>query len=230
MQAWFMPVVRFENQQLCGYEALARCILEDGSVMPPAVFLPVAERSGLVRDIDRVVLTRACDALTRIPADQHIAVNVSAATLQAGTLEAAVNDEIARTRIDPTRLHLEVTETALIRVTPEIRNAMQRIAALGVTWWVDDFGTGYSSISHLRDLPIHGIKLDQSFTAGVSTRDSHTARLTRGLVGLADGLALRTVAEGVETAEQAALLQGQGWELGQGWHFGQPAPLPSPLI
>lgn len=224
--AWFMPVVSFDDYRVCGYEALVRWILEDGTVMPPDTFLPVAERSGLILDIDRTVLSQACDALTRLDPALHIAVNVSAATLQSGALEGLVHGEIQRTGIDPRRLHLEVTETTLIHVTDDIRDAMNRITALGVTWWVDDFGTGYSSISHLRDLPIHGLKLDQSFTAGVSTRDSHTARLTRGLVGLADGLNLRTVAEGVETAEQAALLQGQGWELGQGWHFGKPAPLP----
>ena len=105
-------------------------------------------------------------------------------------------------------------------------SAYRCLARAGVTWWVDDFGTGYSSVSHLRDLPIQGLKLDQSFTAGLSAHDSHTARLTRGLVGLADGLDLRTVAEGVETAEQAALLQGQGWEMAQGWLFGKALPLP----
>lgn len=224
--AWFMPVVRFDDYELCGYEALARWVLDDGTAMPPDTFLPVAERSGIIIDIDRTVLSQACDALLRVDPKQHIAVNVSAGTLQSGALEGVLHAQIQRTGIDPSRLHLEVTETALLRVTDDIRDAMTRIAQLGVTWWVDDFGTGYSSISHLRDLPIHGLKLDQSFTAGVSTRDSHTARLTRGLVGLADGLNLRTVAEGVETAEQAALLQGQGWELAQGWYFGKPAPLP----
>jgi EAL domain-containing protein (putative c-di-GMP-specific phosphodiesterase class I) len=103
---------------------------------------------------------------------------------------------------------------------------MQLVADLGINWWLDDFGTGYSSISHLRDLPIQGVKLDQSFTVGLVTVDSHLARLTRGLAGLARGLDLRTVAEGVETAEQAAMLRGQGWEMAQGWHFGKPAPLP----
>lgn len=225
--AWFMPVVRLEDYKACGYEALVRWVLDDGTVMPPDTFLHVAERSGLIIDIDRTVLRQACDALMRIDHEQHIAVNVSAATLQSGALEGLVHGEIQRTGIDPARLHLEVTETALIQVSDEIRDSMQRLARLGITWWVDDFGTGYSSISHLRDLPIQGLKLDQSFTAGIAARDSHTARLTRGLVGLADGLNLRTVAEGVETAEQAALLQGQGWELAQGWHFGKPAPLPT---
>ncbi len=223
--AWFMPVVGLERGELHGYEALVRWLLEDGTVMPPDTFLHIAERSRLILDIDRTVLHQAVDALLRIDPALHIAVNVSAATLQSGALEGSVHQEVERSGIDPQRLHLEVTETALFHVTDEICDSMRRLADLGVTWWVDDFGTGYSSISHLRDLPIQGLKLDQSFTAGISARDSHTARLTRGLAGLAAGLNMRTVAEGVETAEQAALLQGQGWEFAQGWYFGKAAPL-----
>jgi diguanylate cyclase (GGDEF)-like protein/PAS domain S-box-containing protein len=224
--AWFMPVVSLQSDALCGYEALVRWVLDDGTVMPPDTFLHIAERSSLILDIDRIVLRQAFDALVRIDPSLDVAVNVSAASLQSAAFEGLVQEGLERTGIEPSRLHLEVTETTLLNVTPEICDAMRRIAALGVIWWLDDFGTGYSSISHLRDLPIQGLKLDQSFTAGISTHDSHTARLTRGLAGLADGLNLRTVAEGVETAEQAALLQGQGWELAQGWHFGKPAPLP----
>ncbi len=224
--AWFMPIVELSTHALCGYEALVRWVLEDGSVMPPDTFLPIAERSDLIRDIDRLVLAQSFDALAAIDPAFHIAVNVSAASLHSGGLEAAVSEELQRTGVLATRLHLEVTETTLLQVTQEIRDSMLRLARAGVTWWVDDFGTGYSSVSHLRDLPIQGLKLDQSFTAGLSAHDSHTARLTRGLVGLADGLDLRTVAEGVETAEQAALLQGQGWEMAQGWLFGKALPLP----
>ncbi len=224
--AWYMPIVSLQTHQLCGYEALVRWVADDGTVMTPDTFLHIAERSSLILDIDRTVLAQALDLLARVDPELDIAVNVSAATLHSETFEDLVRAGLARTGVAPRRLHLEVTETALLNVSQEICDSMRRIADLGVTWWVDDFGTGYSSISHLRDLPIQGLKLDQSFTAGVSTHDSHTARLTRGLAGLADGLSLRTVAEGVETAEQAALLQGQGWEYAQGWHFGKPAPLP----
>jgi diguanylate cyclase (GGDEF)-like protein len=224
--AWFMPQISFEDDSLRGYEALVRWVLPDGTVMPPDTFLSIAERSNLILEIDRTVLGQSFDALTRLDPALHVAVNVSAATLRSGALEGLVLDEAHRTGVDVRRLHLEVTETALLSVTQEIRDAMQRVADLGINWWLDDFGTGYSSISHLRDLPIQGVKLDQSFTVGLVTVDSHLARLTRGLAGLARGLDLRTVAEGVETAEQAAMLRGQGWEMAQGWHFGKPAPLP----
>jgi EAL domain-containing protein (putative c-di-GMP-specific phosphodiesterase class I) len=92
--------------------------------------------------------------------------------------------------------------------------------ALGVLWWVDDFGTGFSSISHLRDLPIAGLKFDMSFTRELSSVDNHATNLARGLAGLATGIGLATVAEGVETAEQAQVLKDQGWQMGQGALFG----------
>ena len=226
LTAWYMPVFNLESNALVGYEALVRWVRSDGTVITPDRFLTVAERSHFIIDIDRLVLRHAVDALAQMATALHVAVNVSAQTLQAGNLEAMVRGELERSHVAPHRLHLEVTETALLDVSNSVKQVMHNLAELGIRWWLDDFGTGYSSISHLRDLPIHGVKLDQTFTAGLIAGDSHAARLTRGLVGLADGLNLRTVAEGVETGEQAALLRGQGWEMAQGWHFGKPAPLP----
>src|SRR5690606_9300207 len=96
----------------------------------------------------------------------------------------------------------------------------------GVKWWLDDFGTGYSTLTHLRDFPISGIKLDRSFTIGVGEEDLASTRLARALVGMAQGLGLETVAEGVETHIQARLLREQGWQNGQGWLYGKAEPLP----
>jgi sensor c-di-GMP phosphodiesterase-like protein len=101
---------------------------------------------------------------------------------------------------------------------------MQAIAETGATWYVDDFGMGFSSISHLRDLPVRGLKLDRSFTAGIRNGDRTCIKLAQGLIGLADGLGLDTVAEGIETEFEAGALLGQGWHFGQGWLFGRAAP------
>jgi EAL domain-containing protein (putative c-di-GMP-specific phosphodiesterase class I) len=109
-------------------------------------------------------------------------------------------------------------------VTDDVRRTMEAIAGLGVSWWVDDFGTGFSSISHLRDLPIAGLKLDQSFTRMLTLDDTPATRLALGLVGLAEGLGLQTIAEGVETLQQKEVLSQQGWTYGQGWLFGRPLP------
>ena len=103
--------------------------------------------------------------------------------------------------------------------------ATTALALKGVKWWLDDFGTGYSTLTHLRDFPISGIKLDRSFTLGVEQEDLAATRLARALVGMAQGLGLESVAEGVETQLQMRLLREQGWQNGQGWLFGRPAPL-----
>jgi sensor c-di-GMP phosphodiesterase-like protein len=103
---------------------------------------------------------------------------------------------------------------------------VERLADVGVRWYVDDFGTGYSSIAHLRDLPVAGLKLDRSFTVGIGEGDPTCIRLAQALAGLADGLGLDTVAEGIETEEEEAYLSAQGWRHGQGWLYGKAAPLP----
>jgi sensor c-di-GMP phosphodiesterase-like protein len=101
---------------------------------------------------------------------------------------------------------------------------MDRLGAIGVRWYMDDFGTGYSSITHLRDLPISGMKLDRSFTQGIGDAESTAEQLARALGGLAHGLGLDTVAEGVETQDEAAVLASHGWVHGQGWFYGKAAP------
>ncbi len=135
-----------------------------------------------------------------------------------------VEQALEKSSIDPSRLHLEITETSLVHVTDKVQAAMRTLAARGVRWYVDDFGTGYSSITHLRDLPVAGLKLDRSFTAGLGSGDVVSERLADGLAGLAEGLELDTVAEGVETRTQAQALAQQGWVHGQGWLFGRPVP------
>jgi diguanylate cyclase (GGDEF)-like protein len=225
IQPWLMPVARLADGSVCGYEALVRWVHGDGSVTTPDAFLDVAERSGLILRIDRAILRQVVDALQTLPNDVPVAVNVSAATLSSGTFSEDVIRELSLSGQDPSRLHLEVTETALFHVTDAVQGTMRALADLGVAWWVDDFGTGFSSISHLRDLPISGLKLDQTFTAGITSGDSHASRLSQGLAGLANGLGLQTIAEGVETTAQARILTEHGWQMGQGWLYGRPAPL-----
>ncbi len=226
LRPWLMPIVRLVDGTVLGYEVLVRWVHADGTVTGPADFLDVAERSGLIVDIDHEMLCRAIDLLHESSAIERLAVNVSAATLASGTLTAKVAEALDASGVDPRRLHLEVTETSLFEVTSGVRSTMQEIAGLGVAWWVDDFGTGYSSISHLRDLPITGLKLDQSFTAGLTLVDTQATKLSQGLVGLAEGLGLKTIAEGIETVEQSAVLIRQGWQQGQGWLYGKPAAAP----
>jgi EAL domain-containing protein (putative c-di-GMP-specific phosphodiesterase class I) len=222
VQPWLMPVVDLASGQVSGYEVLARWVEPDGTVRLPAEFLAAAEDSHLILDLDRRMISESVRILAHLPEHQHLAVNVSGASLTVGSVESWVGEALAATGVSASRLHLEVTETALFGVTREVHEVMQRLRDRGIRWWADDFGTGFSSLTHLRDLPVHGLKLDRSFTAGLSEGTGRERRLAEGLVGLARGLGLATVAEGIETVEQSEILADQGWLLGQGWLFGRP--------
>jgi PAS domain S-box-containing protein/diguanylate cyclase (GGDEF)-like protein len=226
LQPWFQPVVDLATSEVVGYEALVRWLRPEGRVLAPDAFMPVAERGALVLDLDRTVLDQAVAALQRIPSRRSIAVNVSAASIASAAYVDHVLRTLAYSGVSPSRLYLEITETVLVSDTSIVAINMRRIADLGVRWYVDDFGTGYSSIAHLRDLPIAGLKLDRSFTAGIGSGDATSVRLAQALAGLAAGLGLDTVAEGVETDEEAAYLQAQGWVHGQGWLYGKAEPVP----
>ncbi len=225
---WFMPIVGILDSEVIGYEALVRWVLPDGSVRMPDDFLPMAERTGLILTLDLSIMSQAIAAAAMLPDHLSVGINLSSMTIASTGFADAVKRELDRHGVDSSRIHMEVTETSLVDVSRSLTRAMVDLADLGIAWWVDDFGTGFSSISHLRDLPISGLKLDRSFTSGLTLDDDNAARLAQGLVGLAAGLGLHTVAEGVETPEQAAILAEQGWEFGQGWLYGKAAPLPVP--
>jgi EAL domain-containing protein (putative c-di-GMP-specific phosphodiesterase class I) len=220
-----MPVVSLGDGRVAGIEVLARWRTCDGRVLLPTQFLPLIEEAGLWTDLDQAVLATALHAVSTLPPGAAIGVNVSAASLSRADLAGWLVGELNAAGVSADRLHLEVTETTVLRVDARVTAAMGDVAAAGVRWWVDDFGTGYSSISHLRDLPISGMKLDRSFTAGITDGRTRNARLALGLAGLAAGLGLDTIAEGVETPQQAQMLADQGWQMGQGLLFGAAAEM-----
>lgn len=222
-----MPVVSLSDGQMLGIEVLARWRTHHGQLLQPTQFLPRVDRAAMWTDLDQAVLAAAVYARKDMPEGVRIGVNLSAASLARPDLADWILGELDAAGLAPRRLDLELTETSVLHVDARVTAAMQEVADSGVRWWVDDFGTGYSSISHLRDLPITGMKLDRSFTAGITDRTTRNARLALGLAGLAAGLGLDTVAEGVETRQQAQLLAEQGWQMGQGWLFGAAAALPA---
>lgn len=222
---WFQPIVSMTSGRVDGYEALVRWRQGDRWVQP-GDFLPVAEASSLICDVDVAVMQRSIEAMAAMPSERFVAVNVSTVTLARTPYAALVAEALAVNSVAPGRLHLEVTETALLSADDPVAVAIADLAAAGARWYVDDFGTGYSSISHLRDLPVSGLKLDRSFTAGIGDGDDTCLRLADALAGLARGLALDSVAEGIETEAEAAVLKAQGWMHGQGWLYGRPAAQP----
>ncbi len=176
-RAWFQPVVSLTTRSVVGYEALARWITSEDRVVPPDVFIPAAAHADLILDLDRAILGQALEQAARQPTTTWVSVNVSSASLSDPGLVDGVRSELARTGALPSQLQMEVTETSLLTDTQRIQENMHALAEIGVSWWVDDFGTA-SSITHLRDLPVEGLKLDRSFTRGIAT-DPTRSRLAR---------------------------------------------------
>jgi diguanylate cyclase (GGDEF)-like protein len=178
LQAWFMPMVNLTDNSLWGYEALVRWPRPDGRVEMPDTFLPIARSGQMVEEIDLQMLRQSIAALADLPPPLSVAANLSAEILTRPGLVEQVQQWLQEAGVSPHRLHLEITETTLFKLGT-VKETIRGLAELGVRLLVDDFGTGFSSISHLRDLPIHGLKLDGSFIAGVRNGDQKSLRLAQ---------------------------------------------------
>ncbi|MFG0382603.1 putative bifunctional diguanylate cyclase/phosphodiesterase [Pseudomonas sp. zbq_18] len=227
LRVYYQPIHRLDDGAMLGVEALVRWQHPERGLVPPGEFIPMAEDSGLIGAIDAWVLEQACAQMVRwqtqgVPLE-FVAVNVSSRLFGRGELDARVERVLRETGLEPARLELEVTESAVMDDPDRALQLLQRLQALGVHLAIDDFGTGYSSLARLKRLPVHKLKLDQSFVRGLP-QDGEDAAIARAVVSLGQSLNLRVLAEGVETEAQAAYLQGIGCSLGQGYWFGRPQP------
>lgn len=218
------PIVDVTDAHVVGREALVRWQHPERGLLGPAWFLPVAEESGLIDELGRWVLAEAARIAEATPELGYVAVNVSPSQVRRAGLSQDVGSILARTGLDPSHLVIELTESVMLGAATEGRRQLEELDQLGVRLVVDDFGTGFSALSHLRDLPVSGIKVDRSFTSGLG-RDPQCDRIVEALTGLAQGLGVDIVAEGVETEEQRAVLAGIGCEHAQGFLFGRPEPV-----
>jgi len=224
---YYQPIVALSDAHVVGHEALVRWAHPTRGLLSPGDFLDVAEDTGLIKAIGAQVLDQACAMLAERPdLPGAISVNVSAVQLAAPDWLRGVRDTLTRHRVDPARIVIEVTETAVLSLVDSARDAITSLRGLGVGIHVDDFGTGYSSISVLRDLPVTGVKLDLRFVHDLTAGESQANALAQGLSGLVNGMHLTGIAEGVETQMQADILRGQGWPCAQGYYFGRPAATP----
>jgi predicted signal transduction protein with EAL and GGDEF domain len=217
------PIVDLRTGTLVGREALVRWQHPERGLLAPAGFLPVAEESGLIQELGRWVLQEAGRIAAATPHLGYVSVNVSPAQVRRASLLHDVGDALDRTGLDPSRLVLELTESVVLGAATTGRRQLRELDSLGVRMVVDDFGTGFAALSLLRELPVSGIKVDRTFTAGLG-RDVQCDRIVEALAGLAQGLGVDLVAEGVETEDQRAALQGIGCAHGQGYLFGRPEP------
>jgi EAL domain-containing protein (putative c-di-GMP-specific phosphodiesterase class I) len=207
-----------------GAEALLRWVHPTRGPIPPGTFVPLAEEAGLMVPIGRWVLEQACIDAESWRVDSggrplRVSVNLSGHQIPDDELYAHVERAVRDSGLVPSSLVLELTERVLLQHTDRALALLHRLKALGVRVAIDDFGTGVSSLSYLQRLPIDMLKIDRSFVDAIVT-DAHAAQLTRAIVGLSESMSLLTVAEGIESAEQAERLRSLGCDYGQGYLFG----------
>ena len=223
----YQPQINFRTGKVLGFEALMRWHHPQLGSISPASFIPIAEETGLITTLGAWALERACGDLVAWDRSGmgplRMAVNVSPRQLQHDDLVGQVERVLAETGLAASRLELEFTETALLLEDDAIAATIHRLRDLGVGLALDDFGTGYSSLSHLRQYPIQRLKMDRSFVRGIAGNRGDAA-VARAIIGLARELRLAVVAEGVETAEQLALVGSFGCEEAQGFYLGHPMP------
>jgi diguanylate cyclase len=209
--------------ELVGFEALLRWRCPTRGLVSPAEFIPVAEENGLIIEIDRWVLTKACKLLAEHKWLPRLAVNVSAKAICQPLIVGQVRTALFEIGIAANRLELEVTETALIHDLNRALHNLRQIKALGISIAMDDFGTGYSSLSLLSSFPFDRIKVDGSFIQLTGNNERADA-IFRAVVGLGAALSVPVLAEGVETEQQLQFAKSSGCEELQGFHFGRPIP------
>jgi len=215
----YQPIVDRYGLRTCGVEALARWTQESGEVVSPGVFIPAAERIGLIHELGERVLRRACEEAANWPSI-FVSVNVSPIQFSPGDLSDRIDRIAAQAGIDRSRLKLEITETALLQAERPVLETMRRLNARGITFALDDFGTGYSSLTFLRRFPIQAIKIDRSFITNLDT--TVDATIVHAIVSIGRSLGLNIVAEGIEHPEQQRFLAAAGVHFMQGFLFGRP--------
>jgi diguanylate cyclase (GGDEF)-like protein len=220
----YQPLFEISDRRLIGFEALIRLPAEDGTLIAPLVFIPVAEELGLIDKIGAWVLREACGAAATWPEHLTVAVNLSPAQFLAGSVSDIVAAALKEAGLVAHRLELEITETLLLGNSEAIMKELQTLKAMGVAIVMDDFGTGYSSLSYLWRFPFDKIKIDRSFMQGFegSSRDAKT--VVKTIIALGRELNMRVTVEGVETATQAAFLDKADGDQAQGYFFGRPVP------
>jgi diguanylate cyclase (GGDEF)-like protein/PAS domain S-box-containing protein len=222
---FYQPKMNLASGAIIGVEALLRWRHPQRGLVPPAQFISIAEESGLIVPIGHWVLREACRqarAWQNAGAPPlRIAVNISAVELRAKEFVAGVQAILTETGLQPQYLELELTETFLMQDSNYTATVLRTLKEMGVQLALDDFGTGYSSLSYLKRFPIDTLKIDQSFVCNLAT-DADDASIVSAVISMGNSLHMQVVAEGIETAEQLALLKQQNCPEGQGFHFSLP--------
>jgi diguanylate cyclase (GGDEF)-like protein len=223
LEVHYQPQIDLATGAMVGAEALMRWTRPGHGAVPPGVFIPISEETGLIVSMGTWLLGEACREAVTWPAAMRVAVNVSPLQIRIAGFLDAVRGALAQSGLDPHRLELEVTEGILIRDTEETLAVLSQLRAIGVRLVMDDFGTGYASLGYLQKFRFDKIKIDRSFIQNLGS-DPNAEAIVRAVVGLSDALGISTNAEGVENNEQAAMLRAQGCGEAQGFLYSKAVP------
>ncbi len=220
---YFQPIIRLRTGQLFGFEMLARWAHPEQGLILPGDFIGSAERDGWISELTYRLLRKGLKAIAQLPGAPTLSVNISPPQLHDRNFVDQIREAAVEAEFPLDRLIFEITESALAEDMASVSATVQSLKTAGCRLALDDFGTGYSSLLHLQSLPFDELKVDRSFV-GSMTQKHDSRQIVAAVVGLGQSLSLTTVAEGVETEEQAEILLWLGCELGQGWLYGKPAP------
>ena len=227
LRVYYQPVHDLQTSRLIGVEALVRWQHPLRGLLSPGEFIPIAERTGLIAEIDAWVLEQACWQMVQWQAEgvelSFVAVNISSRLFARPELFTLVSTVLADTELDPALLELEVTESAVMDNSQVALEQMHRLRALGLRLAIDDFGTGFSSLLRLKQLPVQKLKIDQGFVAGLPG-DNDDVAIVRAVIALGQSMGLQVHAEGIEQVGQAQFLLDLNCNLGQGYWFARPMP------
>jgi diguanylate cyclase (GGDEF)-like protein/PAS domain S-box-containing protein len=223
------PIHSLTEERVVHHELLLRMVGDDGELIPPASFLPIAERFGLIGEIDAWVVRQAIRALAdRSAEDLVFEVNLSGPSIGSPEILTVIERELQQTGVDPKRVIFEITETAAVANVTEAREFAERLGELGCRFALDDFGAGFGSFYYLKHLPCDFLKIDGEFVRNLASTPTDQV-IVSGLVQIAHGLGKRTIAEFVEDGETMELLRREGVDMAQGYHVGRPGPLDAVL-
>jgi len=224
---YFQPQLDLASLRVVGVEALIRWDHPERGCLSPFHFLPLAERTGLIIPIGSWVIQASCEQRAHWNAAGMppfpISLNVSAEQFASGLVARQLRNTLEGLSLNGAEIHCEVTETCMIRKAKETREQLEELRRLGIRIALDDFGTGYSSLTTLGEFSIDVIKIDRSFVSGIGS-DPKKLSIVAGIVALAESLGLDTVAEGIETEDELALVRDLGCKRGQGYLFSKPLP------
>jgi diguanylate cyclase (GGDEF)-like protein len=223
LELYYQPIVSLHDKKVRGFEALARWRHAQRGFVPPSVFIPIAEDTGLMAKLGEWALNTACLQAATLPADIRISVNLSPAQFSTGDLASTVERALKRSGLDPRRLELEITERLLLERSGSTLSILGRLNKLGVSIALDDFGSGYSSLSYLRLYPLHRVKLDRGFITDIDNQHQQVS-IIEGIISIVRALGMNLTAEGVETESQSEILRALGCEDAQGYLYGAPMP------